>query len=255
VGTVGTIYVAALLAVSALLVVTPDPATSGSASDPTLTASWPRQVMLRIEYAALFRAELVLIVPSAVVLFLVGSRLVRAGVLTATPAGARIRRRLMGVGLGVGVPLNAMAAAGGDWFLVERYLAPPVVALGLLGLGTTLVLRAHGGPGPIRRGLTAVGRTALSCYVLQNVLAAVLCYGWGFGLAERFADVGPWFVLALWAGVSAVLLAAALLWLRHFGRGPLEMLMHRIHRRVVFAGSARFRAKSSSSAQSGWHDV
>jgi uncharacterized protein len=255
-GVVGTVYVAALLAVTALLVVTPDAATSGSVSDPTLTASWPRQVLLRIEYAALFRAELVLIVPSAVVLFLVGSRLVRAGALTATPAGARIRRRLMGVGLGVGVPLNALvAAAGGDWFLVERYLAPPLVALGLLGLGTTLVLRSHRGPGPIRRGLTAVGRAALSCYVLQNVLAAVLCYGWGFGLAERFADAGPWFVLALWAGVSAVLLAAALLWLRHFGRGPLELLMHRIHSRVAFAGSARIRAGSSSSPQSGRHDV
>jgi uncharacterized protein len=242
-GTVGMIYVAALLAGTALLVVTPDEATSGSAADPTLTASWPQQVMMRIEYADLFRAELVLIVPSAIVLFLVGSRLVRAGALTATPAGARIRRRLMGVGLGVGVPLNALvAAAGADWFLVERYLAPLLVALGLLGLGTTLVLRAHRGPGPIRRGLTAVGRAALSCYVLQNVLAAVLCYGWGFGLAERFADAGPWFVLALWAGVSAVQLAAAPLWLRHFSRGPLELLMHRIQS-ASFAGSARIRAR------------
>ncbi len=226
-GAVGAVYVAALLAISALLVVTPDGA-AGSASDPTLTASWPRQVWLRLEYFALFRAELVLIVPSAVVLFLLGSRLVRAGAFT--PAGARIRRRLMVVGLGVGVPLNALAAAAGpDWFLVDRYLAPPLVALGLLGLATTLVLRARRQPGPLRRGLTAVGRTALSGYVLQNVLAAVLCYGWGFGLAERFAGAGPWFVVALWAGISIVLLAAAPLWLRHFTRGPLELVMHRMY--------------------------
>jgi uncharacterized protein len=249
-GTVGAVYVAALLAVTALLVAMPDGAGSGSASDPALTASWPQQVLLRIEYAALFRAELVLIVPSAVVLFLVGSRLVRAGAFT--EAGARIRRRLAVVGLGVGVPLNAAAAAAGaDWFLVDRYLAPPLVALGLLGLGTTLVLRARREAGPIRRGVTAVGRTALSGYVLQNVLAAVLCYGWGFGLAERFADAGPWFVLALWAGVSAVLLAAAPLWLRRFDRGPLELLMHRI----AFAGVARNRAGSSSRVQSGRHGL
>jgi uncharacterized protein len=145
-GAVGAVYVAALLAVTALLLATPDTSTAGSAPDPALTASWPRQVLLRLEYVALFRAELVLIVPSAVVLFLVGSRLVRAGAFT--EAETRIRRRLMVVGLGVGVPLNALAAAAGpDWFLVDRYLAPPLVALGMLGLGTTLVVRSRREPG------------------------------------------------------------------------------------------------------------
>jgi uncharacterized protein len=249
-GAVGAVYVVVLLAVTALLVVTPDADASGSAPDPALTASWPRQVLLRLEYATLFRAELVLIVPSAVVLFLAGSRLVRAGAFT--EAGAPIRRRLMVAGLGVGVPLNALtAAAGPDWFLVDRYLAPPLVALGLLGLGTTLVQRARRGPGPIRRGLTAVGRTALSGYVLQNLLAAVLCYGWGLGLAERFAGAGPWFVLALWSGVSGLLLVAAPLWLRHADRGPLELLVHRI----TFAGAARNRAGSSAHGHSGRHDL
>ena len=246
-GAIGAGYAAALLAITAVLVMTPDGPTSASASDPSRTASWPRQVLLRLEYATLFRAELLLIVPSAVVLFLVGSRLVRAGAFT--EAGARIRRGLMAVGLGVGVPLNALAAAAGpDWFLVDRYLAPPLVALGLLGLGTSLVRRARRGAGPIRRGLTAVGRTALSCYVLQNVLAAVLCYGWGLGLAATFS--GPWFVLALWAGVSALLLAVAPLWLRHVDRGPLELLMHRAY---GFAGMARIGVGSSSPARSGRH--
>ncbi len=100
-GVVGAVYVAALLAVTALLLAAPDASAPGSAPDPALTASWPRQVLLRLEYVGLFRAELVLIVPSAVVLFLVGSRLVRAGAFT--EAGTRIRRRLTVVGLGVGV--------------------------------------------------------------------------------------------------------------------------------------------------------
>jgi uncharacterized protein len=248
-GAVGAAYVAALLAVTGLLLMAPDESASASAADPTLTASWPRQVLLRLEYFTLFRSELVLIVPSAVVLFLVGSRLVRAGAFT--EAGAPIRRRLVVVGLGVGVPLNALAAAAGpDWFIVDRYLAPPLVALGLLGLGTSIVLRARRDAGPIRRGLTAVGRTALSCYVLQNVLAAVLCYGWGFGLAERFAGTGPWFALGLWSGVSAVLLAVAPLWLRRFDRGPLELLMHQF-----FAGVARTRADSASPAHCGRHGL
>ena len=74
-----------------------------------------------------------------------------------------------------------------------------------------------------------MGRTALSCYVLQNVLAGALCYGWGLGLAARFADARPWWVLGLWAGVCAVLVVAASLWLRWFDRGPLELVMHRLY--------------------------
>jgi uncharacterized protein len=183
-----------------------------------------------MQYLPLFRAEILLIVPSATVLFLLGSRLLRAGAFDDTPAGARIRRRLVAAGFGVGLPLNALTAFGGeDWFLVDRYLLPPLVALGLLGLVTTIVLRSRRTPGPMRRGLAAVGRTALSCYVLQNLLGAALCYDWGLGLAARFADLRPWWVVGLWAGVSAVLLVLAPLWLRRFDRGPLELVAHRLY--------------------------
>ncbi|HYH30749.1 MAG TPA: DUF418 domain-containing protein [Pseudonocardia sp.] len=228
-GAVGGVYAAILLGVTALLLALPDDPPAQAASDPSLTASWPQQVQLRLEHFALFRIELLLIVPSSVVLFLVGSRLMRSGAFAADEAGARIRRRLAALGLGLGVPLNALTTvAGPDWFLVNRYLVPPLVAIGLLALGTTLVLRARRA-GPLRRGVTAVGRTALSCYVLQNVLAAVLCYGWGLGLAERFAGAGPWWVVVLWAGISAVLLVVAPLWLRRHDRGPLELVMHRVY--------------------------
>ncbi|TQM15694.1 DUF418 domain-containing protein [Pseudonocardia kunmingensis] len=230
VGVVGGLYAVIVAGLTGLLLAAPDGPAARTASDAALTASWPDQVAARLEDIALFRIELVLIVPSSVVLFLVGSRLVRAGAFGDTGAGARIRRRLMAAGLGIGIPLNALTATlGQDWFLVDRYLAPPLVALGLLALVTTLVLRARGPAGPLRRGVTAVGRTALSCYVLQNVLASALCYGWGLGLAERFATAGPWWVVGLWAGISAALLVAAPLWLRRFDRGPLELLMHNLY--------------------------
>jgi uncharacterized protein len=241
-GAVGGVYAAALLGVTALLITAPDAAAPPAASDPPTTASWPEQVLLRWEHIGLFRIELLFIVPSSVVLFLVGSRLARAGAFADSDAGGRIRRRLAVAGLGVGVPLNALTTAlGQDWLLVDRYLVPPLVALGLLAAGTTLVLRARRAPGPVRRGLTGVGRTALSCYVLQNLLAAVLCYGWGLGLAERFADAGPWWVVGLWAGISAVLLVAAPLWLRRFDRGPLELVVHRL---LAFSAPARPRERT-----------
>jgi uncharacterized protein len=226
---VGTAYLALLGTLTALLVITGSAGLGGSGLGPDATASWTDQVALRISAFPLLRAETVLIVPSAVVLFLLGSRLLRAGAFSATEAGARIRRRLMVVGLGFGLPLNALTvAAGPAWALLDRYLLPPLVGLGLLGLVTELVLRAGAVNGPVRRALAAVGRTALSCYVLQNLVAGVLCYGWGLGLANRMAGSGPLWVIALWAGVCALCTGLAVLWLRWFDRGPVELVMHRV---------------------------
>jgi uncharacterized protein len=138
-----------------------------------------------------YRSESILIIPLTVLLFLAGSRLLRAGVFTAEPAGVRLRRRLAVAGLGVGVPLNLLTSFGGQrWFFVDRYICGPLVALGLLAVVTGLLLRTSGGRG--RQRLANVGRTALSCYVLQNLACAILCYGWGLGLAARFAGLRPW---------------------------------------------------------------
>ncbi|MFS0699345.1 DUF418 domain-containing protein [Cellulomonas sp. 179-A 4D5 NHS] len=230
---VGGLYLLGIGAVTALLLVLPG---GPAVPEPAVasTASWWEQVLVRLDSAGLYRIELVLIVPSATVLFLLGSRLLRAGALDDTPAGARIRRRLMLLGFGVGAPLNLVTAfAGPAWVLVDRYVLPPLVALGLLGLITGIVLRSRGGAP--RRAVAAVGRTALSCYVLQNVLASVLCYDWGLGLATRFADARPWWVVGLWAVVSLALVLFATAWLRHFERGPLELLVQRVYARPPHA--------------------
>jgi uncharacterized protein len=227
IGVVGGIYVLLLLGVTALLTALPAEAATGPAPALPSTASWPAQVVGRVENAGLYRIELLMIVPSAIVLFLAGSRLMRAGVFTDTAHGARLRRRLMVLGLGVAAPLNVVTTFAGDAFvLLDRYLVAPAVAFGLLALVTHVVMRTGGGA--LRRGMSSVGRTALSCYVLQNVLAAVLCFDWGFGLAARLDGARPWWVVGLWAGISLLLVACASRWLRHFTRGPLELLTHRL---------------------------
>ncbi|MDN5913869.1 MAG: DUF418 domain-containing protein [Pseudonocardia sp.] len=188
------------------------------------------QVGMRLDQWGVFRAEIVLIVPSGVVLFLLGSRLLRSGAFG--PGGARIRRRMMLVGA-CGLPLNLLTSFGGQrWFLVDRYLCAPLVAVGLAAVVTSVVLGAGSRSGPFRRGMTAVGRTSLSCYVLQNVVASVLCYPWGLGLAGVMAGAGEWtrvlWVPLLWAVVCAGFTLAATGWLRRFDRGPLELVMHRV---------------------------
>ncbi|WP_068928458.1 DUF418 domain-containing protein [Planobispora rosea] len=203
---------------------------AGSASDTgrsTLFSdgSYAEQVAARVESFVLYRLEAVFIVPMGIVLFLLGSRLMRAGAFEDSGRGAALRRKLMIFGLGAGLPLNLLTSfAGEGWFLVDRYLLPPLVALGLLGLVTTVAHRLTGTPGPLRRGLTAVGRTALSCYVFQNLVAAALCYGWGLGLAERLDGLRPWWVPLAWAGICLLFMTLASLWLRRHDRGPLELL-------------------------------
>ncbi|MER5766475.1 DUF418 domain-containing protein [Streptomyces sp. NPDC001985] len=185
--------------------------------------SWGEQIAFRLENALALRLEPVLTFFLLVFLFLLGVRLFRAGAFGAEPVGRRIRARLLAWGLGLGLPLSVAASlAGPELFLLDRYVAGPLTALGYIGLIGVLVDRIRR-PGPLMNGLTSVGRTALSGYVLQNVLCVLVSYGFGLGLAHRLDDSWrPWWVMGLWLVVCAVLMAGSALWLRRFRTGPLE---------------------------------
>ncbi|MFD5617704.1 DUF418 domain-containing protein [Streptomyces yangpuensis] len=186
------------------------------------------QVAFRLENAVALRIEPVFSFGLLVFLFLLGVRLHRAGAFTDTAEGRRIRTRLAAWGLGLGLPLNAAATLGGDdFFVLGRYGAAPLLALGYIGL-IGIALDRLWIPATATRALGSVGRTALSCYVAQNLLCMLLCYGIGLGLADRLGGSGPWWVMGLWAGVSLVLAAGSWLWLRRFDRGPLEALQHKV---------------------------
>ena len=184
--------------------------------------SYLDQVAFRLENALALRMEPVLTFFLLIFLFLLGVRLFRAGAFGADETGRRLRSRLLAWGIGLGLPLNAAAAlAGPDLFLLARYGTAPLLALGYIGLIGAVVDRVRR-PGPLMTGLTSVGRMALSGYVVQNALCVLISYGIGLGLAERLDDTGPWWVVALWATVCAVLMAGSTLWLRRFSTGPLE---------------------------------
>ncbi|MEY9213042.1 DUF418 domain-containing protein [Thermobifida halotolerans] len=186
--------------------------------------SYPEQVLFRMDNALVLRIEPVVAFALLVALFLVGVRLMRAGAFDPGASGRRMRVRMARWGLGVGLPLNLATSLGGaDLFLLDRYVAAPVVAVGYIGLVGLLVDRLPGS-GVVTKAVSALGRTAMTGYVAQNVLCSLLCYGFGLGLASRMSGSGPWWVLGLWAGVSLFLLVSASLWLRRFRYGPLEWL-------------------------------
>ncbi|MGL5867330.1 MAG: DUF418 domain-containing protein [Dermatophilaceae bacterium] len=222
------VHVLMLTAVTAALLAAPPIAPEPLRPNPYADGSWWELVLFRIDNAALFRAEVVVILPLSVATFLLGAWLYRAGVFT--PAGAALRRRLVVAGLMVALPVDlVLGTAGGTAGLIAaRYGTAPIVALGLLALVIELDARRRR-TGWMTTSLTAVGRAALSCYVLQNVVASVLCYGWGLGLAARLGVARVPGTVVVYLAVAAVVVLAARWWLRRFDRGPVEWLWHRSH--------------------------
>ncbi|WP_081706325.1 DUF418 domain-containing protein [Nocardia sp. CNY236] len=181
-------------------------------------------VVFRLDNVGLFRFEPIFVFAMSVALFLLGTRLFRAGVFH--PDGGRIRRQLMIVGFGVAAPIDLLVgtAGGGDLVICMRYGSAPFVAFGILAaVAEWYVRRPH--VGFLGRRLTEIGRTALSCYILQNLVASILCYGWGFGLAARVSpgDRVP-FTIGVYLLVALLIACGAHLWLRRFERGPVEWL-------------------------------
>ncbi|WP_349360122.1 DUF418 domain-containing protein [Stappia sp.] len=73
--------------------------------------------------------------------------------------------------------------------------------------------------------LQAAGRVALTIYVSQSVLCALLFYGPGLGLFGEFEHVT---VLQIAFGLNALQLLLAWAWVRSGRQGPLEALIRRV---------------------------
>ncbi|WP_017591147.1 DUF418 domain-containing protein [Nocardiopsis potens] len=234
--TAGALHLLLMAAGTALLLAAAE-AGEGLPVDPGVVrlyaeGSYPEQIAFRLENLLLLRIEPVLTFGLLLVLFLAGAALFRAGAFSPGAEGRRLRVRTAAWGLGAGLPLKAAASlAGAEFLLVERYVGAPIAAIGLAGL-VGLVYDRMRRTGPVTAALSGVGRTALSGYVLQNVLAMLVCYGFGLGLASRFAGTGPWWVFGLWAALCAVLVAGSALWLRRFDTGPLEAVQKAVLSRV-----------------------
>lgn len=216
------VHLVLLAGLVTLLALFPQPPRRGPVEpNPYADGSWWDLVVFRAGNPAAFRAEPVFLLALGVALFLLGAHLLRAGVFA--DEGGGLRRRLVVLGaLAAPVDLSLNVLGGDAGIVAARYGTAPLVSLGLLA-GITVLVRARPRPGWLSRRLTEVGRTALSCYVAQNVLASALCYGWGLGLAQRLdAGVQVPATVGVLAVVAAIVVAAAHAWLRRFERGPLE---------------------------------
>jgi len=159
-------------------------------------------------------------------LMLIGMALFKLGILSAARSGVFYQR--MGIlGFGAGILLNLLgiwrSAATGwdllDFVLVSQqlhYWGNLFVALGWVGL---VLLLCHRGWS--LRPVAAVGRMALTNYLLQSVICTTIFYGHGLGLFGRVERTGQ---LAIVVAIWGFQLLASSVWLRYFSVGPVEWL-------------------------------
>lgn len=76
--------------------------------------------------------------------------------------------------------------------------------------------------------LEAIGRTALSNYLLQSLIASFIFHGQGLGLIGSLGRVAQLLTVpVIWSAQIVLTLA----WLKHHPQGPVEMLLRKITKR------------------------
>ena len=171
--------------------------------------------------------------------FTCGALLYRRGLFDGR--GTRLRVGLMLGGLGLGVPLDIAFHSLAPERAFERFSSSTLVAFGILALTAHLY---HGREvGFVGRRLSSVGRMALSCYVLQNLLGRIAQeLVLGSPISGRVDPVLG--TVTAFAVIALVLIIFAEMWLRVFRRGPLEAVWD-----AAFRISTRERGAGRQQAQ------
>ncbi len=162
---------------------------------------------------------------------LLGMGLMKFGVFSAERS-TDFYRRLALVGYGIGLPLvicdiaidwyyeffqkNPVAYFTGGWWLIQE-VSSPFLALGHVAM--VMLLFKSGAASWLVRRLAAVGRMALTNYLLTSIICTTIFYGYGFGLYGRLHRPSLYLVVL---GVWAFLFTISLPWLERFRFGPAE---------------------------------
>ena len=162
-------------------------------------------------------------------LMLLGMALMKSGVLSGEHSAGFYRKMLV-AGYGIGLPLTVFSAwayfdHGFDaiysvrWGGIPNYIGSVFVALGHVGL--VLLVAKRGIAAGLAARFRAVGRMALTNYLMQTLAMTSLFYGYGLGLYGEVPRLGQ---MAFVAALVAFQLLASPWWLARFCFGPVEWL-------------------------------
>ncbi|MEI3612270.1 DUF418 domain-containing protein [Pseudogracilibacillus sp. SO30301A] len=182
--------------------------------------TWIEQIQYRLANFLILRSEAILVIPMNIFLFLLGVRLMRLGVFAPDENGKQKRKKLFHIGIYVGLPLNLLIfIPGGAFDLPVRYLFAPLLSLGYLALIARMVEKNEAFW--LWKQLEHMGKMSLSCYVMQNILASCIFYGWGLGLG---GNVNSIMIILIWMLISGFLMIFSSCWIQHFKQGPMESI-------------------------------
>jgi uncharacterized protein len=185
----------------------------------------------RLKDSFIASAFLLFFSPHFLGIFVFGMWLWRTGMVRNVAAHIPTLRRCLWWGLFLGLSLNAVSVAIqeigrpnsvaplGLFKELLAGLAIPALSL-FYACGLALLFQRE----EWRRRLqpfSAMGRTALTNYLLQTVIATTLFYSHGFGL---FGQVGPLAGLGVSILIYAFQVVASVAWMRRFSFGPVEWL-------------------------------
>jgi len=187
----------------------------------------PHRVITALRFETLFMAFWGFWLSSG--LMLIGMALFKAKVLSASRStGFYVAMAVLGIGLGL--PFTFMQVS-----LLEQYNWPIIEGMTLymnlhyagailqsLGYVAVIMLICKFGiAAALLRVLAAVGRMALTNYLMQTIICTLIFYGHGFGQFGAFTRVEQLYIVF---GVWAAQLIWSPIWLRRFRFGPFEWL-------------------------------
>ena len=174
---------------------------------------------------------LLITIPLTLIFFLIGLYAGKAGIVDRLTGGpGPFRRMLLPAliigALGMGIA-TWMSFAGGFLMLVFAAMLGMIGGIGfVVTYISALVLSAQTARGRrLLRPFIQVGRMPLTTYLMQSVIATLLFYGYGLGLAGR---VGAGVGVLLTIGIFAMQMLFSHLWFKTFAFGPAEWLWRRL---------------------------
>jgi uncharacterized protein len=196
------------------------------------TGSFGEIVAVRIEeYLTLLSGSLLFFSPVVLAMFLVGFLVARNGLVNRYMENLPLFRRMFWWGLTAGVVTNALytiayrnavLSSPDVWSLLSTSMHTfGGISLGLCYISGIIILFIRGRSGWLVRNLVPVGRMALTNYLMQSVICALLFHSYGFGF---YGKVEVWQGIILTVMIFATQILFSRWWLGRFQFGPFEWL-------------------------------